>query len=393
MAELLTPEDQENLKRALLSDNEDELSEDDDETPPPPPPQSQSQSQPNPPPPPTPPSPPLSPLSPSPAPTIDVVDQLRARIDHLEVENMTLKQKLLEVENLLLKQKLKMRAKEEQHKQQSSSSLLTSPTQSNSTLSTLSVVPSPPSPSSPISPPSSISPLVTVQRLLSSTLPLNVNKAAATILSLEFQNSHDMTQMLNALVNYALDGATAINPRTRGAPDNVQAVCRLLGVLGVPPSSLSLQRRFLRIARDQSTDGGVYWRDGQREDDEDGVAATIGGPFTSTADALHDACVQSNPAEKILLVCLREIQRTVNDQQWMTMRCLSSMRVLSLLFVEGITPSEVMVQMVQRLVRETLPAAPQVVATLSEIVQSMLLTCPELLTSSLAEDVERTLTS
>ena len=163
-------------------------------------------------------------------------------------------------------------------------------------------------------------------------------------------------------------------------------MCRLLGVLGVPPSSLSLQRRFLRIARDQD---GVYWRDGQRDYYGDGTAATIGGPFASTADALHDACVQSNPAEKILLVCLREIQKNAVVS---STRCLSSMRVLSLLFIEGITPSEVMVQMVQRLVREPLPAAPQVVATLSEIVQSMLLTSPESL-SSFAEEVERTLTS
>ena len=125
-------------------------------------------------------------------------------------------------------------------------------------------------------------------------------------------------------------------------------VRRLLGVLGVPPSSLSLQRRFLRIARDQD---GVYWRDGQRDYYGDGTAATIGGPFASTADALHDACVQSNPAEKILLVCLREIQKNAVVS---STRCLSSMRVLSLLFIEGITPSEVMVQMVQRLVREPL---------------------------------------
>jgi hypothetical protein len=191
-----------------------------------------------------------------------------------------------------------------------------------------------------------------------------------------------MTQMLDALVTYAIDGATEINPRTRGAPDNVQAVCRLLGVLCVPPASLSLQRRFLRIARRQ---GGVYWRDGQHD------VATVGGPFASTADALHDACVQTNPAEIVLRSCLHEIQLSV-DARWMAARCLSSLRVLSLLHKEGVTPSQVMVHMVQRLVREPVPATPQVVATLSEIVQSMLLTSPELLTSSLGEEVEKTLT-
>ena len=230
-------------------------------------------------------------------------------------------------------------------------------------------------------------PHIATLHLLSSIIPLNINQTASKILSFTFENSNDMTQMFNVLVENAIDGASYINTSTRGCSEKVQSITQLLGVLGSPPSSLSLQRRFLKVAElrgssSGNTKGTYFWKDGTN--------GMKNGPFTSCSNALHNACLQLDPAEKILYCLLNEIQRNMNET-YMTSRCLGTMRILSLLHIEGITPSEVMIQMIKRLIVEAQEYNEEIVAILSEIVNVLLRTSPHVVTDELGRQIENVL--
>ena len=67
------------------------------------------------------------------------------------------------------------------------------------------------------------------------------------------------------------------------------------------------------------------------------------------------------------------------------------MRVLALLHKEGVTPSEVMVQMVKRILQESRPLKPNAAAVLAEIMNALLMTSPHVVTPSLGKQVERVL--
>ena len=278
-----------------------------------------------------------------------LVLSLRERIKQLETENTTLKKKLLTF--------------------QSATTSLTSCSSSTTTAAAITAA---------------LLPRAAALQILSTSGSLDdinhCNSAAKKILNLSFQHSKDMTQVLNVLVEHAIDGASTHHMGDRNhdrgpIPAKVQAIVRVLSILGKPPSSLALQRRFLQISKRQN---GFYWRDGKESE--------IFGPFLSRAEALHDACLESDPAERILLRCLKELQ---HHQSWGS--CLSTMRVLALLHKEGVTPSEVMVQMVKRILQESRPLKPNAAAVLAEIMNALLMTSPHVVTPSLGKQVERVL--
>ena len=59
--------------------------------------------------------------------------------------------------------------------------------------------------------------------------------------------------------------------------------------------------------------------------------------------------------------------------------------------MQGVTPSEVMVQMVKRILQESRPLKPNAAAVLAEIMNALLMTSPHVVTPSLGKQVERVL--
>jgi hypothetical protein len=221
--------------------------------------------------------------------------------------------------------------------------------------------------------------------LKSENKTLNVNYVAQMIFHTTLQNSKDMIDILNILVDFSICTAASLMKQTKSlsstSSKKLRNCCRLLGIVGLPPGALSLQQSFIKVAKQKN---GYYWRDGLNH--------TPIGPFLTNSEALHDACSQSNPKYIILLRCLHTIQSNENEE-FMSLKCLSTFKVLSLLFREGITPKKMIIDIIDRLLQEPLPLPSIVVNILSEIVHTVLLTSPQLINTQLGLKIENALTS
>ena len=218
-----------------------------------------------------------------------------------------------------------------------------------------------------------------IHDLLDNHHPLNVNYAAQTVLQITLRNSSDMVDVLHLLTDRTIETAARSLDSLPSSSTDVQNHCRLLSLLGSPPSSLSLQQSYLRIA---STKSGVHWRDGRH--------GTPVGPFRSKAEALQDACTQFNPREIILRRCLHTLQSKVNEP-FMTLPMFGVFRCLGYLYKEGLTPKQVVLNVIERLCEEPIPVPVPVMAVLSEIVSLVLCTSPQLISPMLGKKIETVL--